>query len=75
LNVKLIARTGRKVPYANGESSEIDYHIDSDAAGIIELEDGGYVYMANSEAKADDGGGVYGLTSIRKEKLLNTRPC
>jgi len=61
LNVKLIARTGRKVPYANGESSEIDYHIDSDAAGIIELEDGGYVYMANSEAKADDGGGVYGL--------------
>jgi len=60
LRVKLIARTGRKVQYANGDESDRSWHSNSDAAGIIPLEDGGYVYMSNSEA--DDGkGGVYGL--------------
>jgi len=60
LNVRLIARTGEKVQYANGDESDRSWHTNSDAAGIIPLEDGGYVYMSNSEA--DDGkGGVYGL--------------
>ena len=64
LNVKLIAKTGDKVQYANGEESNLKWHTRSDAAGIVPLDPenplaGGYVYMSNSES--DDEGGVYGL--------------
>ena len=64
LNVKLIAKTGDKVQYANGEESDDRWHTKSDAAGIVPLDpenplEGGYVYMSNSES--DDEGGVYGL--------------
>ena len=64
LNVKLIARTGQKVDYADGTQSELEWHPRSDAAGIVPLDpenptEGGYVYMSNSEDA--DVGGVYGL--------------
>jgi len=64
LNVKLIAKTGDKVQYANGGESNDRWHTRSDAAGIVPLDpenplEGGYVYMSNSES--DDEGGVYGL--------------
>jgi len=73
LTAKLIARTGRKVQYANGDESTIEWHTRSDAAGIIELEDGkGYVYMSNSEE--DDGnGGVYGLYFNAKGEIVDYR--
>ena len=72
LNVKLIARTGRKVQYANGDESDIEWHTRSDGAGIIELEDGGYVYMSNSEE--DDGnGGVYGLYFNSNGEIVDYR--
>ena len=63
LNVKLIAKTGTRVQYANGDTSNDSWHTNSDAAGIIPLDadnptEGGYVYMSNSES---DKGGVYGL--------------
>ena len=61
LKVKLIAKTGEKVQYGNGANSTLEWHTRSDAAGIISLDDGGYVYMSNSEEYAEDGGGVYGL--------------
>jgi len=61
LKVKLIAKTGEKVQYVNGTNSTLAWHTRSDAAGIIPLDDGGYVYMSNSEEYAEDGGGVYGL--------------
>ena len=61
LKVKLIAKTGEKVQYVNGTNSTLEWHTRSDAAGIIPLDDGGYVYMSNSEEYAEDGGGVYGL--------------
>ena len=35
LNVKLIAKTGTRVQYANGEESNDSWHTNSDAAGII----------------------------------------
>ena len=65
LSVKLIAKTGDKVTYANGDKSEDVWHIKSDAAGILVLDPanpttGGYVYMSNSEMWGGDGG-VYGL--------------
>ena len=61
LSVRVIANTNEKVKYANGEESTLRYHEQSDAAGIVSLDDGGYVYVANSEKHGDEGGGVYGL--------------
>lgn len=60
LQVKLIAKAGRRVQYADGTESKLAYHGWTDGAGVIPLDDGGYVYVANSE---DDNrkGGVYGL--------------
>jgi len=72
LTVKLIARTGRKVQYANGDESDIEWHTRSDGAGVISLENGGYVYMSNSEE--DDGnGGVYGLYFNSKGEIVDYR--
>jgi hypothetical protein len=65
LEFRVIARTGQKVQYANGDSSGLSYHAKSDAAGII-LEDpsnplgAGYAYVTNSELN-DNEGGVYSI--------------
>lgn len=66
LSVRLIAQTGAKVLYANGNMSELSWHTKSDAAGIIPLNvdhplEDGYVYISNSEADDSGSGGVYGL--------------
>ncbi|KAL7551399.1 hypothetical protein ACHAWF_015523 [Thalassiosira exigua] len=65
LIVRVLARTGEPVPYADGTESTLTYHAESDAAGVISMDpddprNGGYVYVVNSE---DDGGkgGVYGI--------------
>ena len=65
LNVKLIAREGDPVQFANGGRSVDSWHTKCDAAGIVLLDpenptESGYVYMSNSEVE-DYGGGVYGL--------------
>lgn len=60
LEIKLIATKKQKVQFSNGEKSDITYHEWMDGAGVIPLDDGGYVYVSNSEN--DDGlGGVWGL--------------
>lgn len=64
ISVRLIARTGQKVQFANGEKSKRSWHSRSDGAGIIPLNpenplEEGYVYVSNSE-ESDGGGGVYG---------------
>lgn len=65
LSVKLLARTGSKVQYANGDESKDSWHTRSDAAGIIPMNpddplNSGYAYLSNSE-EGDGDGGVYGL--------------
>lgn len=65
LSVRVIAQTGEKVQYANGDESKDKYHTRSDAAGIIPMDpnnptESGYVYVVNSEEE-DGGGGVYGI--------------
>ena len=60
LNVKLIARTGQRVQYSNGGVSSLRFHSQADAAGIIPLSAGGYVYVSNSELRQGQGG-VFGL--------------
>jgi hypothetical protein len=79
LNVRLIARTGQKVQYANGDESNDPWHTRSDAAGIVPLDpenplEGGYVYMSNSEANDDEGGGVYGLYFTKDGEITEYEP-
>ena len=78
LNVKLIAREGDPVQFANGDRSVDSWHTKCDAAGIVLLDpenptESGYVYMSNSEVK-DYGGGVYGLYFDRYGNITNYKP-
>ena len=58
LSVKLIARTGQKTKFVNGQESNGVWHGMMDGAGIVPLPEddgGGYVYVSNSEIKNGDG--------------------
>ena len=70
LTVKLVARAGRRVTFANGGQSSSVYHMYMDGAGITTLDDGGYVYVSNSE---DDWelGGVHGLYFSKDGDITN----
>lgn len=76
--LKLIAREGDRVQFANGDRSEDSWHAKCDAAGIVLLEpenftESGYVYMSNSEV--DNGmGGVYGLYFDKFGNVTNYKP-
>ena len=72
LTVKLIAREGSKVQFANGGESKDSWHTRSDAAGILTTPNGGYVYMSNSE-ESDGDGGVYGLYFNAKGEIVDYR--
>ncbi len=77
LNVRLVAKTGDRVQYANGEESTDSWHTASDAAGIVPLNpqdlSEGYVYMSNSE-EADGNGGVYGLYFDQHGNITEYKP-
>jgi len=78
LNVKLIAREGDPVQFANGDRSVDSWHTKCDAAGIVLLDpenpmESGYVYMSNSEVE-DYGGGVYGLYFDRYGNITDYKP-
>jgi len=60
MTVRVLARANNKVNYANGKMSELKFHQSPDGAAVIPLDDGGYVYVSNSEA-SNGKGGVYGL--------------
>lgn len=61
LEGRLIAEVGEKVEYATGKKSKISFHSRHDGAGVVNLEDRGYVYVSNSEESKANGAGVYGL--------------
>ena len=72
LEVKRIAKKNQKVQFINGEKSDITYHEWMDGAGVIPLDEGGYVYVSNSEN--DDGtGGVWGLYFNAKHEIIGFR--
>lgn len=86
LTTKVLARAGKKVPLTSPEASSskssIRFHGEPDGAAIFELDDGGFVYVSNSEL--DDGaGGVFALEFDRnglprnyERRLKNTsRNC
>ena len=69
LQVRLLATTGKPVEYADGSTSDILFHDQPDAGATYALEDGGWIYVSNSEARPDRGnhdnrhpGGVGALT-------------
>ena len=76
LNVRLIARTGTPVQYANGGRSKSNYHTKSDAAGVIPMNpddpigDEGYAYVTNSEEGNGDGG-VYAIYFDKNGNILD----
>ena len=74
MTVSLIAQTGAKVQYANGNESMDEWHTSTDAAGIVSMNpkdslNSGYVYLSNSE---EDNGkaGVYGLYFDKDGNIL-----
>jgi hypothetical protein len=59
-----LATTGKLVELSSPEApdnlSTIPFHAEPDGAAVFELEDGGWVYLSNSETPSN-GGGVSGL--------------
>ena len=66
----MIAETGERITFANGTMSSLFYHAQSDSAGIIPLNDDGYVYVANSELP-EGNGGVYGIYFDKDGKVVD----
>jgi hypothetical protein len=64
LTVKIIARSGQKVAFTSPsmaqDESTIPFHAEPDGAAAFALDDGGWVYVSNSEI-ASRGGGVFAL--------------
>ena len=59
ISAKLIATSDRRVTYANGDESLLRYHTYMDGAGITSLpNNGGYVYVSNSETESQSGCGT-----------------
>jgi hypothetical protein len=64
LSAKIIAMSSRRVMYGNGNESSQRFHGSMDAAGIVSLQSGGYVYISNSEAEGSDGGTYFMLSNV-----------
>lgn len=61
MSARVIAQANQPIRLANGSMSTIPFHSMPDGAAIIPMDDdGGYVYISNSEMK-EKKGGVYGL--------------
>lgn len=78
----MIAKANLKINLANGEKSPLRFHSSPDGAAVLPLNNGGYVYVSNSELTAERGG-VYGIyfdrygNVVDYKKLLSgtTRNC
>lgn len=49
LTARVVARTGSRPTFGNGKQSALKFHSNMDGAGIVPLDNGGYVYVSNSE--------------------------
>ena len=57
LTAKIIARAGTPVVYADGNTSDVPFHVLPDGAAVFEdIKTGGWVYVSNSEADNYNGG-------------------
>jgi len=68
LKSRFLAQTGQYVKFQNGDTSDIPFHIRPDGAATFAVPDsigeneGGWVYVSNSEGKELGSGGVNALT-------------
>jgi Bacterial protein of unknown function (DUF839) len=64
LSAKIIATSGKKVSYINGQQSETNFHSRPDAGACFEetreSNQGGWVYVSNSEVREQDPPGGFG---------------
>jgi hypothetical protein len=64
LKIREIARSGNAVPLTSSETDEtisaLEFHIEPNGGGSFPLEDGGWVYMSNSD-RANRNGGTYAV--------------
>jgi len=77
LEARVIAETGKPIKYADGSSSDLDFHIRPDAGATFPdtrlWNDGGWIYVSNSEAKNETEGGAGAITFDRNGSILNYR--
>jgi hypothetical protein len=70
MSVKVIAQANELIQLSGGRMSSIPYHSMSDGAAIFSTDDGGYVYVSNSEMKSGLGG-VYGVYLDKYGNVIN----
>ena len=77
LEVRIIAQSGRRVKYVDGFSSDITFHILPDGGATFPdtrwWNEGGWIYVSNSEARNETKGGVGAITFDRYGSVLNYR--
>ena len=73
MSVRMIAKAGEAVQYADGTSSKINFHSMADGAAVFPDDNGGYVYVSNSEMK-EGLGGVYGLGFDSEGNVVDYKP-
>lgn len=74
LTIRLLAETGKTLdltsPDGEESKSSLPFHIEPDGAHAFELDDGGWVYISNSEGEQGTGG-VYSLEFDPSGRLRN----
>ena len=73
LKSKRIAKSGAKVQYRDGSLSAQKFHIYPDAGATFEADDGGFVYVSNSEDRKNKKGGVGAIRFDRKGAIVDYR--
>jgi len=68
LSVKMVAEAGQSVNYANGDVSSVSFHRRPDGAACIPTEDGGWIYVSNSEVGS---GGVGAIKFDSQGRIVN----
>eukprot|EP00535_Pseudo-nitzschia_heimii_P013021 CAMPEP_0197200236 /NCGR_PEP_ID=MMETSP1423-20130617/34294_1 /TAXON_ID=476441 /ORGANISM="Pseudo-nitzschia heimii, Strain UNC1101" /LENGTH=497 /DNA_ID=CAMNT_0042654111 /DNA_START=408 /DNA_END=1901 /DNA_ORIENTATION=- len=77
LEARIIAETGKPVPYSGGSSSRLNFHIFPDAGATFTdtrwWNEGGWIYVSNSEAKNESEGGVGAITFDKYGSIVHYR--
>lgn len=77
LDARIIAQTGKPVEYVDGSSSDINFHVLPDAGATFPdtrwWNDGGWIYVSNSEAKNENEGGVGAITFDKHGSVVHYR--
>ena len=71
LKVRRLARKNEKVVYANGETSTFTFHERPDFGATFALDDGGWIYVSNSERVEQGEGGVGALRFDKDGNILS----